>query len=402
MRRKTTKIIAVIMASLMLLSLLGAGLAYLLAAQAVSQAEINKRKEELAALRANRQQTQTRIRTLRGNREEVVRLKVLYDEQILMIEQDIEMTMELLADISFAIAGQQRALDESREREAELSAVFIERVKAMERLGEISYVSILLGAENLTDFLARWNAVREIMARDQKLADDLISARAEIVEAIEKLDEDRREQNEQRQELAEAQIELAQLSAEAGAMMAEYGAQIGKLQTDERLLAAAEEKAQTELEEMEKAWERALEEARRRNNPFVGGEYYWPVPGHTKISSGFGMRLHPVFRVNRHHAGIDIGAPRGTPVVAANDGQVIVRAYNSGYGNYIVIDHGGNQQTLYAHFSRFCTPKVGDRVTRGQTIGYVGSTGTSTGNHLHFEIRINGTAVDPEPRLRGR
>jgi murein DD-endopeptidase MepM/ murein hydrolase activator NlpD len=401
MRRKTTKIIAIVMASLMLLSLLGAGLAYFLTADAVSQADINKRKAELAALRANRQNAQRQISALRGNRDEVIRLKSLYDEQIMSIEEDIEMTMELIADISFSIAEQQKALDEARDREAELDALFTERIQAMEQMGEMSQMSILFGSESLTGFLTRWSAVREIMEQDRRLAEELIGARIEIEETIKQLDEDRKEQNEQRRELADAQVELGELSAEAGAMMAEYGAEIGKLQADDRRYAEAEAKAEREIREMEETWARIQEEIRRRNNPFVGGEYHWPVPGHTRISSGFGMRLHPVFRVRRMHNGIDIGAPRNTPVVAANAGTVITRAYNSGYGNYIVIDHGGNQVTLYAHLHTF-NVKVGDRVTRGQHIGGVGTTGTSTGNHLHFEISINGERVDPEPLLRGR
>jgi murein DD-endopeptidase MepM/ murein hydrolase activator NlpD len=403
MKRKTAKIIAVVLAVLFILPIIIAGIIELIpTAGAVTQADINKRKAELAALRANRQQTQTRINSTRGLRSEVIQLKVLYDEQILMIEQDIELTMELIADISLAIASSQNELDQAREREAELDRLFVERVKAMESMGEISYMSILLGAASLTDFLARWEAVREIMLLDRKLAEELIAARLEIEEAIVKLDEDRKEQNEQRMELAGAQVELAQLSAEAGIMMAEYGAELGKLQTDERQLAEAEAKTKKELDEMEETWKKIQEELARRNNPFVGGEYHWPVPGHTRIGSGFGMRLHPVFRVRRMHNGIDVGAPSGTPIVAANDGTIITRAYNSGYGNYIVIDHGGRQATLYAHMSRFANNKVGDGVKRGDIIGYVGSTGTSTGPHLHFEISINGERVDPEPRLRGR
>ncbi|MCL2003056.1 MAG: peptidoglycan DD-metalloendopeptidase family protein [Oscillospiraceae bacterium] len=401
--KRLAMIVAVILAALLILPFIIMGLTELLpAARAVTQKEINDRKTELAALRESRQQTQRQISSLRGVRDEVVQRKALYDEGIMMIEQDIELTMGLIADINAAIAEQQRQLDEARVREAELTELFIERVKAMERLGDISYLGILLGAESLTDFLASWDAVREIMSRDQKLADDLIAARVEIEEAIERMDEDRREQNEHRRELAETQTELAELSAEMDAMMAEYIIDMAKAQKELQDEEARISKAQKEIDEMEKTWARIQEEARRRNNPFVGGEYHWPVPGYVTISSGFGIRVHPIYKVRRQHDGIDIPAPRGTPVVAANAGQIIVRAYGSGYGNYIVVDHGGGQQSLYAHMHGFANAKVGDRVTRGQTIGYVGTTGLSTGNHLHFEIRRNGSPVDPDPLLRGR
>jgi murein DD-endopeptidase MepM/ murein hydrolase activator NlpD len=397
-------IVAVVMAAMMLLPFIITGIIALLpSAHAVSQAEINKRKTELASLRNNRKQTQTQINAMRGRRDDVVRLKNLYDDQMAMIEQDIEMTMELIADINLAIAGRQIELDEAMRREAELGELFIKRVQAMERMGELSYASVLLGAQSLTDFLAQWDAVRVIMKRDRKLSEELIAARIGIEEAMEKLDEDRRDLNESRLMLDDSYIELAAASSEAAEMMAEYIAEQAKLQAEERELAEREAKAQKEVEEMERELARILEEARRRNNPFVGGEYYWPVPGHTVISSGFGSRIHPVFKVRRDHLGIDIPAPRGTPVVAANDGVVIVRTRSNGYGNYIVVDHGGGQQTLYAHLNGF-NASVDQRVKRGDTIGFVGSTGVSTGNHLHFEIIIDGKRVNPDAnnRLRGR
>jgi murein DD-endopeptidase MepM/ murein hydrolase activator NlpD len=387
----------------MLLSLLAAGLAFVFSAQAVTQADINKRRTELAALRESRRQAQGQINAMRGRRDEAIELKRLYDDQIRMVEEDIEQTMALIADINLAMAGQQTILDEAREREARLSEQFVERVKAMERMGELSSLSILLGADSLTDFLMYWAAVREIMARDKKLAEELIDARLEIEEAILIMDADRLEQLKNREDLTEAQAELAELSAEAAQMMAEYIAEMERFQAEERNLAEREAKAQREFDEAQREWARIQEEIRRRNNPFVGGEYHWPVPGHTHISSPFGSRIHPVFKVRRDHTGIDIPAPRGTPVVASNAGVIVFRGRNSGYGNYIVIDHGGNQATLYAHLHGFASGiNVDTRVTRGQKIGYVGSTGVSTGNHLHFEIRINNAPVNPDPRLRGR
>jgi murein DD-endopeptidase MepM/ murein hydrolase activator NlpD len=397
-------IVAIVLAAIMLLPIIISGLIALLPeAQAVTQADINKGKAELAALRDRRKQTQGQINAMKGRREETVRLKELYDEQMMMIEEDIELTVGLIADLNFAMAEQQRLLDEARVREAELSELFIRRVKAMERMGKISMLSVLLGSDNLTDFLANWDAAREIMSRDQRLAGELVAARLEIEEAIERLDEDKREQNKHIEELAEAQVELAAQSAEAAAMLAEYIAEQAKLQAEERQLAEREAKAEKEIKEMEEERRRIEEELRRRNNPFVGGEYHWPVPGISTISSPYGNRIHPIYKVPRFHHGIDIPAPRGTPVVAANDGVVILRGYSGGYGNRVVIDHGGNQATLYAHLHGF-NVKVDERVKRGQVIGYVGSTGLSTGNHLHFEIHINGQTVNPDAnnRLRGR
>lgn len=122
--------------------------------------------------------------------------------------------------------------------------------------------------------------------------------------------------------------------------------------------------------------------------------FCWPTPGYTKITSPYGYRIHPITGQLKFHSGIDIGAAGGTPTVAAADGTVTISVYSNSYGNYVEIDHGGGVRTRYAHLSRrLC--RVGDSVTQGETIGLVGSTGNSTGNHCHFEVRINGTTYDP-------
>lgn len=122
--------------------------------------------------------------------------------------------------------------------------------------------------------------------------------------------------------------------------------------------------------------------------------FCWPTPGYTTITSPYGYRIHPITGKLKFHSGVDIGAPGGTPIVAVADGTVTISVYSSSYGNYVEIDHGGGVRTRYAHMSkRLC--KVGDTVTQGETIGLVGSTGNSTGNHCHFEVRINGTTYDP-------
>ena len=120
----------------------------------------------------------------------------------------------------------------------------------------------------------------------------------------------------------------------------------------------------------------------------------WPVPGYHKVTSPYGNRYHPVLKKNKFHSGVDLRAPMGTPIVAANDGKVLSAGYNSGYGNRIYIDHGGGIVTVYAHNSKLLV-KAGDKVKRGQTIAKAGSTGRSTGPHLHFEVRKNGKTTNP-------
>ena len=131
---------------------------------------------------------------------------------------------------------------------------------------------------------------------------------------------------------------------------------------------------------------------------YIGGELAWPAPGYTTVTSPFGMRLHPIFKVNRMHTGVDIGMNMGANIIAANDGVVTKAMYSSGYGNMVMIDHGGGVCTVYGHGSEIIA-QTGDEVKRGDVIMLAGSTGWSTGPHLHFEVRLNGEYVDPLPYI---
>ncbi len=135
------------------------------------------------------------------------------------------------------------------------------------------------------------------------------------------------------------------------------------------------------------------------NVKYANGKLVWPVPGYYSISSPFGYRIHPVYKTKKLHTGIDIPAPYGTIGVAAGDGTVIYAGWISGYGNSVIIDHGGGISTLYAHNSSILVSK-GKSVKKGEPVVKLGSTGLVTGVNLHFEVRINGTPVDPEPYVR--
>ena len=134
------------------------------------------------------------------------------------------------------------------------------------------------------------------------------------------------------------------------------------------------------------------------DSEYIGGELAWPVPGYTRISSNYGMRTHPITGVYKLHTGVDISAPMGANFIAANDGLVTKAAYNSAYGNMVIIDHGGGVSTLYAHGSEILV-QLGQIVKRGEPVLKVGSTGYSTGPHAHFEVRLNGIVTDPIPYI---
>lgn len=155
------------------------------------------------------------------------------------------------------------------------------------------------------------------------------------------------------------------------------------------------EKKEDEMIALSKQLEAQITKLMDSKTKYAGGVMKWPTPGYTRVSSPYGMRIHPIYKVKKMHTGIDIDAPSGAKIVAANSGKVILAGWNGGYGNCVIIDHGGGLATLYAHQSKILV-SVGDKVEKGETIGKVGSTGLSTGPHLHFEVRKNGKTENPQ------
>ena len=213
------------------------------------------------------------------------------------------------------------------------------------------------------------------------------------------LEADKADLLQNRKELGERQSELAEQYGEADKIIAGLMKAAADKQAIYNKELEAEKEAAEQIAKAEAEWKKQ-QEAAKKNTAYVGGEFGWPVPGYEgNISSPFGWRKHPILKDMRMHNGIDISAPKSAKITASNAGTVILTAYNSGYGNYVVVDHGGGYTTLYAHMTKFAVSD-GTKVGRGDTIGYVGSTGLSTGPHLHFEIRVNGSPKNPEGYLR--
>lgn len=201
---------------------------------------------------------------------------------------------------------------------------------------------------------------------------------------------------------AQAQLEEARqqdLLNQVRSKRSEYEGRIAALNAENARIAALLREYQAALERQRQAQEQeeqeAAEQAELSDPP--GGPLLWPLPGAT-VTSGYGYRIHPIYGTRRLHTGLDMGGAMGAEILAAGDGVVALAGVNGGYGNCVVIYHGGGMSTLYGHQSRIGV-SLGDVVERGDVIGYVGSTGVSTGPHLHFEVRMNGNPVDPVPYL---
>ena len=359
-------------------------------------------QSEIDALKAEQAESQVRQEELKEQLADVKEDQAAAQQKRQLLQQQLEAINAELDSINAQISyyDQEIAQKEAERREAEAKEQaqyerFCERVRAMEE-GTVSYWSILFNAEDFSDLLDRLADVDAVMDYDNQVMEELTAARQELERLQAELESARAEEQaakdqqeakkaEQQAKVAEAQKLLDQINADAAEL---------NRQLDDEMEGAAE--IQAEIARKQKQ----LEEERRQNNVTIDSEtnYLWPLPGYYRLTSLFGYRIHPITGKAHSHTGIDIPAPGGTPIQACKSGQVVTSAYHYSYGNYVVIDHGNGNSTLYAHMSSRAVSE-GQMVSQGQTIGYVGTTGSSTGNHLHLEVRDNYTRVDPESKF---
>ena len=370
-------------------------------ALAVTQAEIDSLKNEAKELGSQKKELEAKLKELANDKSKALERKKLLDQQIDNTSAQIKNVETQIADYADLITQTEAELADAEEREAAQYELFCQRVRAMEESGEVSYWSVLFGASSFTDMLTRLNDVNEVMDADQKVIDDLKALQAEITEKKEQLEGSKAEREAAKAELVHKKSELDKQRQQAIALVNEINDN--------------EEENQATLDALDKEEERILAEALRKSRELAAqqaaagqsshsnpGGYIWPVDSRY-ITSTVGGRASPGGIGSTNHKGTDIGRVGYTSsIYAAKSGTVIVSQYSSSYGNYVVISHGSGNTTLYAHMS---TRKVseGQYVNQGDVIGITGSTGHSTGPHLHFEITENGVRINPlndgaEPR----
>ena len=365
-------------------------------AGAVTQSEIDALKAEQAASQARQDELEEQLADVEADQAEAQQRRQLLQAQLDAINNEIENIDKQIAYYDQEIAQKEAEQAEAEANEQAQYELFCQRVRAMEEEGTVSYWSILFNSESFSELLDRLADIDAVMDYDNQVMDELIAIREEIIALRTQLETSRAEEQAARDQQAAKQAEQQAKVAEAQELLDQINADVAEVnrQLDAESEAAAE--IQAEIAQKQKQ----LEEQRRQNNITIDSEtsYLWPLPGYYRLSSLFGYRIHPITGEAHSHTGIDIPAPGNTPILACKSGQVVTSAYHYSYGNYVVIDHGNGNSTLYAHMSSRAVSE-GDMVTQGQTIGYVGTTGSSTGNHLHLEVRDNYTRVDPESKF---
>ena len=306
------------------------------------------------------------------------------EDEIGRIETQIEQTKE-------DIILKQEELKAAEEEFEKYEAVFMVRARAMYENSEIDYLEILFGADNFGDFLSKIEMISQLMDYDNGILEKLNETKEKIAAAKEELENILVRQEENATSLEARKSSLNETLAQKQAMLEAMTKDVEKY----KALYDEAERAEQELIRQNRS---ALSYSA---NPvkYTGGRFVWPVPASSRITSQYGYRIHPVYKTKKFHSGIDIGAPYGVDILAAADGTVTLATTNGGYGKCIIINHGSGITTLYGHNSTLLV-SVGNKVVKGQVIAKAGSTGVSTGPHLHFEVRVNGSTTDPMQYLR--
>ena len=399
--KKSARIIAIILALIMAVSIIIGAVSALTAGAVATQAEIDRLKSEKKEFERKKQEVQSRINTIEYDKMTAVAKKSVLDERIIITGMEIENITETIDYYGVLIVEKEAEVVHAKAREDAQLLLYKRRVRDMEENGVISYLEIVFDSTSFSDLLARLDFVTDIMQADEKAYNDFIKACLDTIEATEVLKRTKLEMEDEKVLLQEKQLELESELDQANLLIAQIEANLESERALYDELRAEADAIQRDINAKEEERRREAEKIRlQKMNAVLGtGDLMWPVPGYREITSEFGVRLHPIFRVYRQHTGIDIGAPHGAKVVAADTGTVIISDYNSSYGNYIVISHGAsingkNVTTLYAHLSSRGV-REGAVVVKGDTIGRIGSTGVSTGPHLHFEVSIAGSRVNP-------
>ena len=363
------------------------------AAALVTQADIDALKGDAKDLTAQRKALEEKLAALSDDKAEVMKKKELLDDQIAVQVSEIRNVESQISTYEDLIAQTQAELADAQQKEEIQYDLFCKRVRAMEEEGTVSYWSVLFKADSFTDLLDRLDAVNEVMDADQAVIDRLKALQDEISQKEAELQESKSGAEAARADLVSKKSALEKQRAEANQLIAQLAANESETEAEIDGMEEEEERIQREIQELSRklAAQQAAAGQSNRSNP---GGYIWPVDSRY-ITSTMGGRASPGGIGSTDHKGTDIGRVGYTsPIYAAKAGTVIVSQRSRSYGNYVVISHGSGNTTLYGHMSSRKV-EVGQYVNQGDVIGITGSTGNSTGPHLHFEITENGVRVNP-------
>lgn len=393
MNKKLQRIIVIVLAAALLLSVM-IPVFSILARASVTQSDIQNIRDELSDIQAQKKETEAKLKAIRSDLSKAREQVELIQNQVLLTEQEINASQAMLDEYDRQIGEKEQEIAGLEQREAEQYQEFYQQVRWMEETGGVNYLSILFEANSFADMLDYTMLITDIMDYSDRIIRDLEATQEQLRLAREAVQADRDAQAVVQRDLEDKKVELEQQRTEAQALLNQIAASESEYAAEAKKLADSEAKLSKELKEAERKYAAQIAALEVQ---VTTGSWYWPLPGRYKISSLFGNRADPFTGKRDNHTGTDIPAPAGTPIYAAQAGVVTTVNANknaSTYGYYCTISHGSGYTTLYAHQCQVPIVQEGQTVAKGQIIGYVGTTGRSTGNHLHFELRVNGVRGD--------
>lgn len=354
-------------------------------AQAKTAAQLEQEKKQIEAKKKN---AQSNLNDTKVKQQDVAAQIVVLDEKVNAAQTVLDQLKEKLEAIQKKLQTAEKELAEATEKKEKQLNDFSGRIKYIHEHGSIGYLQVVLESESFNDFLVRMQYINDIMDYDKTLLDELKKNQTVITLKTEEIKAERASQEEVTNEQKAKTEELRVQVAEKQAVAEQYYKDAAKYEQE----IAAFQKASNEVERLIQQSSYATNSA--SSAPYTGGVFSWPVPGYSRISSGYGYRSRPIGSGGEFHTGFDIPGGYGTNIIAAASGTVVTARYVNGYGYTVIIDHGGGLTTLYGHNSSLVV-SAGQKVGKGQTIAKCGSTGNSTGNHCHFEVRKNGRHTNP-------
>lgn len=365
-------------------------------AAAVTWADVNDLKDEAGDLADQRKELESQLDALADDKSEALKRKDLLDQQITNLSSQIRNVEAQISTYETLITQTEAELAEAQEKEEAQYELFCSRVRDMEKRGTVSYWSVLFRATSFTDLLGRLDIINEIMDADQAVIDELKALQEEIETKKTELETSKKESEAARADLVTKKNDLDVQRTKANQLVQEIESNESEYQSTLDAIEAEEESIQKKIVQLSQQ----LAAQNGSSSSAALGGYIWPVSSR-RITSPFGNRNTGIAGASTNHKGVDIGGVYYTSQVhAAKAGTVIISTYSSSYGNYVVVSHGSGNTTLYAHMSSRSV-SVGDYVNQGDVLGITGSTGISSGPHLHFEITENGTRVNPLNYLTG-